>query len=88
MFQHEKVRLAETPQEMRAEINRLRNYSNLIAGVLCEAEYKGLSAEDKYTMLTYFLLQHNDLLQKQLYDIAMNTPKPIFVEINGEQIIG
>lgn len=52
----EQVKKAETPEEMRAEIFRLSRYHHMVRNVLDRANYQGLSAEDKYTIIAYYAL--------------------------------
>lgn len=60
------IRDATTPAEMRAEIYRLRNESPLVCAVMQTADYSGLSAEDRFTVLAYLALKESARNQQML----------------------
>ena len=62
----EQVKEAETPEQMRSEIFRLGDYDPLIRHVTHLANYNGLSAEDKYTMLAYVMLVNRNLYKEMV----------------------
>jgi hypothetical protein len=49
MLEH--LKDAETPDEMRAAIYRLQHYDPIVRAVMVSANYRGASAEDRYTVL-------------------------------------
>jgi hypothetical protein len=81
----EQLKEATTPDEMRAEINRLRQKDAMVRSVLDMADWKGLSAEDRYAILAYLALRERAKMQKLILDGAMLRPMPpIFVTPNVE----
>jgi len=70
----EQVRDATTPEQMRAEFFRLARYDSMVRAVMDTANYNGLSAEDKYTLLAYSALRDRASAMKQVYDFVIRTP--------------
>lgn len=72
----EQLREAKTPEEMRAEIHRLarERSSALIRSVMDCADFNGLSAEDRYTMLAYHALRDLAHSQKLAHELLVVTP--------------
>ena len=68
----EQVKDCATPEEMRAELFRMRQHNFVVSRVIDLADFKGLSAEDKYTMLAYYSLKsHQELYEKVLnYELS------------------
>lgn len=64
----EQVNDADTPEEMRAEIARLRRYDSTVCRVMDTADFRGLSGEDRYTMLAYYALKALSMTQQNLLD--------------------
>ncbi|MDP3139856.1 MAG: hypothetical protein Q8N17_26405 [Burkholderiaceae bacterium] len=79
MFGLEQVRDANTPEEMRAEIARLRRESVIVKNTMDCADYTGLSSEDRYTMLAYHALAALARTQKVLNDYVVTMPSPRFI---------
>lgn len=79
MFDIEKVKDANTVEEMRAEISRLRYHDNIIHTVMDLADYKGLSAEDRFTILAYHLVKQNAELREMVIDYHMSRPMPMVI---------
>lgn len=75
----EQVREAVTPSEMRAEIARLRRSNHIVRKTMDAADYTGLSAEDRYTMLAYHALDALMRTEKVLDDYVLTTPGPHFL---------
>lgn len=48
-----RVKDATTPEEMRAELFRLKRYDPAVCAVLDLADCRGMNAEDRYTLLAY-----------------------------------
>ena len=70
----EQVQHAETPDEMRAEIIRMAMHDALTQHGMRTSDRQGLSGEDRYTMLAYFLLKAKQQgLQREL-NAAKNAP--------------
>lgn len=63
IFDAEPIKECSTPREMRAEIQRQRQWDPLVANVYCMAESGGLYCEDKYVVLAYHLLVNLRKLQ-------------------------
>lgn len=53
----EQMKDAATPEEMRAEIQRMRRYDPLACGAMELADREGMTAEDRYTVLAYHALR-------------------------------
>ena len=70
----EQVREAATPEEMRVEIFRLLRYDALVRSVMYSADYKGLSGEDRYTILAYYALRERAKYQQSTLDFVMTKP--------------
>lgn len=58
----ERIQDASTPAEMRAAIFQLQYRDSLVSRVMRSANYSGMSAEDRYTMLAYHVLQEREVL--------------------------
>lgn len=56
---------AKTPDEMRAKISRLRFDNPMVATVMDMADIRGLSAEDRYTVLAYYALRELIMMHKR-----------------------
>ena len=70
----EQVEHAETPEGMRAEINRIAMYDALTHNVIRMSDMRGLSGEDRYITLAYFLLKaRQENIQREL-NAAKNAP--------------
>jgi len=82
MYEFEQVREATTPSEMRAEIVRLSRYNNIVRATMNCADYTGLSAEDRYTMLAYHALAALAQTQRALHEYVLTTPGPHLVMPN------
>lgn len=78
------VRDATTPQEMRAELFRLRFDDPLVRACLDAGDYSGMSAEDKYTVLAYNAVKQKCHLQRVIADYMAITPMPPFIFKQGE----
>lgn len=73
------------PEEMRAEISRLRRHDPMVQQVMDMADYRGLSAEDRYSALSYYALRMLLAAHQQALDDAMTRPiPPILVTPNAE----
>lgn len=83
----EQVKDATTPEEMRAEIFRLRHYDHLARSAMDAADYKGMSAEDRYTILAYYALRERAKLLSTVLDGAMLRPiPPMIVTPNSAEV--
>jgi hypothetical protein len=74
----EPIKDAETPNEMRAEFERLRNYDPLVRSVFDMARYSGMSGEDKYVVLAYHAIRQFKHMQKLHLNNVMTTVGPNF----------
>lgn len=83
-MQVEQVRDVGTPSEMRAEIFRLRRENPLVRSVMDMADYNGLSAEDRYTVIAYHALKDSARLQQLLLQQLNITPHQFLVPRNLE----
>ena len=77
----EQVRDATTTEEMRAEIFRLQRLDPLVRSVMDAANYRGMSAEDRYTMLAYHALRQKNHMQALILEGAMMNPMPPMILI-------
>lgn len=75
----EEVKEAVTFEEMRAEMARLRFFDPLIRQVMDRADYEGLSAEDRYTLLSYCAIKEKCTAQSVLHEYILMTPSPTVV---------
>lgn len=75
----EPVREAITPEQMRAELHRHRHFDGLVRRVMDESDYRGLSSEDRYTILAYHLLITRAELMKQLLEWHSVRPLPAII---------
>lgn len=77
----EQLKDAQTPEEMRAEIHRLsRERSSVtVRSVMDCADFNGLSAEDRYTMLAYHALRDLARYQKVALEQLALTPTTHFI---------
>lgn len=72
----EKVKEATTPDEIRSEIFRLRRNDPMVRAVMDMADYKGMSAEDRYAVLAYYALRERAVLKQTVLDDALMRPMP------------
>jgi hypothetical protein len=63
----EPIRDAGTPEEQRAELNRLREHDSLVRNVMQRADYIGMSGEDRYTILAYLLMKDRQQLRNTIF---------------------
>ena len=77
-MQIEQLREANTPEEMRAEIHRLSRdrLSVIVRATMDCADFYGMSAEDRYTMLAYQALRDLAQYQKVTLEQLALTPTP------------
>ncbi|MCE5292938.1 MAG: hypothetical protein LLG14_27395 [Nocardiaceae bacterium] len=78
---HEDIFVADTPQRMRAAINKSSYTHPLVRRVFDLAHIEGLSGEDKMTILAGHLLRQNDELHKQLIRNAELMASPMLVAV-------
>lgn len=79
MNEIDKVQEANTAEEMRAEILRLRRHIPMVRQVMDLADYKGVSAEDRFTILAYNILRQNEVLQRLVLDYRMTHVIPMVI---------
>lgn len=63
-----------TCDEMRRRIHEAAHESALILNCLRAADYNGMSAEDRYTMLSYHALVALETYYKRVLDFTMKNP--------------
>ncbi len=78
----EQVRDATTPTEMRAELYRLRHFDQLVRAVFDAADYGGVSAEDRYTVLAYNAMRDRNKAMETALEFANCTVRPMIVPSN------
>lgn len=83
MMDVEQVRKAETAEEMRAEIFRLMRFDPMVRRVIDMADYRGMSAEDKYTMIAYYALSERNRFQKMALDFSALDINPILIPVSN-----
>ena len=84
----EQVKDAETPEEMRAELYRLQHYDPLVRAVMDSANYRGASAEDRYTVLAYNALKQLAEIKRHVLDDAMLRPAPRMIVPSNAKVTG
>jgi hypothetical protein len=82
----EQVKDAETPEEMRAELYRLQSYDPLVRAVMDSANYRGASAEDRYTVLAYNALKQLAEIKLHVLDDAMLRPTTRMIMPSNEAV--
>jgi len=75
----DEVREATTPNEMRSEIARLSRFNHLVRKSFDYADFAGLSAEDRYTVLSYYALDALVKTQNAMHEYLVTTPRTQFV---------
>lgn len=65
--------------EMRRAIFEASHESSLIRNVLVSADYRGSSAEDRYTMLAYHALVALETYWQRTLELTRMLPNPPFV---------
>jgi len=65
---------ADSPEEMRAAIFKLTRDDHMTREIMDVADYSGMSAEDRYTTLTYYALEVKISQQKMLVEQLNNNP--------------
>jgi hypothetical protein len=78
------IKDCSTPDEVRAELFRLRRESILVSRAMDFSDYNGYSGEDKYAMLAYHALKSRAEYIKSTLDLQMRMPPtPIIVKKGG-----
>lgn len=80
----EQVKEATTPTEMRAELCRLRHFDPLVRAVFDSADYSGMSAEDRYTVLAYHAMKAKNEAQSKVLEFASYTVPPMILPANAK----
>lgn len=75
----EQVKDASTPEQMRAEINRMAQHDALTRQVMVIADRYGMSGEDRYTMLAYHALREHQAGKQRELNAVLNAPHQTFV---------
>ncbi len=76
----EQVKKVITPDEMRAELFRLSHHDPLVRSVMQSADYNGMSAEDRYTILAYYAMAERNKFQQMLVEYAMLDTRAVRLE--------
>lgn len=74
MIELERAKKVNTIDEMRAELFRLKHYNPMVRNVFDTADYSGMSAEDRYTLLAYHSVRLNIELQAQMLQQLQVSP--------------
>lgn len=77
----EPMKEVSTPTEMRSELFKQSFHSPLVRDVFRRADIEGMSGEDRFTVLSYFLLQDYKRLQELLLDQTMLSRAPLSIPI-------
>ena len=72
-----------SPEQMRAEIYRMRRDNSIVARSLDSADYLGLSSEDRYTILAYHALERCESLTKTIEQYVRITPSTFLISTGG-----
>ncbi len=65
-----------TPQKMRVGLARAQYYNTILNRVVSIAEHEGWTSEDKYTVMTFYLVLQNEQLMDNAMRRAMLEPTP------------
>lgn len=84
-MQIEQLKEAATPEEMRAEIFRLRRHDPMVRNVMDMADYNGLSAEYRYLILAYHALRERAVMQRMVLNDALTRPMAPFLIVPNAQ---
>lgn len=76
----EKVKEAHTPEQMRAEIARLRRENVIVYRVMDMADIAGFDGEDRYTFLAYHALVELEKWKEALMEYAARNPLPLSIK--------
>ena len=68
----EEMKPAETAEEMRVEMLRICRHDPMVNNLMCLADCKGFSSEDRYVILAYHALRELAALKKTHYDVVMS----------------
>ena len=77
-----------TPTEMRAEIFRFQYHDPIVRAVMDTADYKGLNAEDRYTMLAYYALMEKIKTTNRLLEFARADTRPLIMTLDTDEARG
>ena len=72
----EQVRDATTPEEMRAELFRLKHYDPLVRACWDASDYGGMGSEDRYTILAYNATKAKNKAQQQVLEFSSCLVRP------------
>lgn len=78
----EQVKDATTPDEMRAELFRLKHYDPLVRAVWDSADYGGMNAEDRYTVMAYHAVKAKTEAQQHVLEFSSYLMRPMIVPSN------
>lgn len=70
---------ASEPAAMRAAIEKAGRQVPVVRQSLDMSRFRGLSAEDTYSVLSYYALQQMLAVQRTLYEQAITAPLPTYV---------
>ena len=68
----EEMKPVETVEEMRVEMMRIRRHDPMVYYLMCLADEKGFSGEERYVILAYNALRELAALKKTHYDVVMS----------------
>lgn len=77
----EKDKEAHTPEQMRAEIARLRRENVIVYRVMDMADIAGFDGEDRYTFLAYHALVGLENCKEAHLAYAMRNPEPAVIKV-------
>ena len=81
----EQLKDAETPEEMRAAIFLAARHDPITRQVMDMADCKGMSGEDRYTVLAYHALKAMMAAYQREIDFYRTHPAPMFV-VDGKRL--
>lgn len=82
----ERINKCATPEEMRAELFRLRYHDPIVRSCWDAADYTGMSAEDKYTLMAYHLIDAYYRVGRIALDQTMLNPMPPLIFSEGNPL--
>jgi len=77
---YSEIEEANTPEEMRKAFFKLIRDDPLVNRVWVTSDINGLSGEDRYTLLAYFLIKDRDQYRGRLIEQINLTPRTVFIK--------
>ena len=76
----ERIKKADTPEQMRAELYRMSYHDPVVRNCMQAANFQGMGAEDRYTIMAYHLLDAYYRVGRMAIDTSrLNTNPPSII---------